>query len=152
MNQTALLVTMNLYHRRAIGQIQSHQGREAHAFGKSGHDAFAVGKRLGRSDNRRPEVRHDDGSRKLARRMRQYICHGGSVAQMQMPIVWSDKGDRLRIGRMGRVLHGNPILIGLPMILQDGVAASRAWLMNTPKTKKSVMIQYACLAWQEINE
>ena len=85
--------------RRAVRQIEGHEGREIQAQGQGRLDTPPVVDGLGRGHHRRLEIGHDDGAGKAARRVGQDRGHLGPIAQMQVPIVGA--GDLEFLGHDG---------------------------------------------------
>jgi hypothetical protein len=82
----------NFVRRRAVGQIQRHQRREAAVRRQTAENPVAVGACLGDRGDGRLQIGHDDGAPEDGRRMRQDGCQHSAVAQVQVPVVGTGQG------------------------------------------------------------
>ena len=68
-------------------------------------EAVAIGARIGCRDDRRHEVRHDDGAGEVAAGVADHAFQHGAVAQVQVPVVRPADGEFSGHRRLSRVLR-----------------------------------------------
>ncbi len=96
----------DLVHRGLLGEIERHQRLEAcrlgladlaspHGLVQREADAVTIGRSLGHRGDGRAQVGHDDGTAKLARTGGHDRMEGGTVTQMQVPVVGGSEGQRI---------------------------------------------------------
>jgi len=83
--------------RGGFGEIERHQWLEISIVIQRGHNQVAVGHGLLDGGDRRFEIRHDDGARKLASRVGHHRSQHGTVAHVEMPVIRTGEGQLLRI-------------------------------------------------------
>ena len=96
----------DLVHRGLLGEIERHQRLEAcrlgladlaspHGLVQREADAVTIGRGLGHRGDGRAQVGHDDGTAKLACTGGHDRMEGGTVTQMQVPVVGGSEGQRI---------------------------------------------------------
>ena len=83
----------NFFRRQIVGQVQSHEGFKLNTFGDSRHNARLVGQCQFCRGHGWLQVGHDDGARKLGRRVGYDRLECRAIAHMQMPIVGASQGE-----------------------------------------------------------
>src|SRR5712692_1199976 len=75
--------------------MEGHEGFESGVLRKRLKYSATVCGGESRVRNRRPEIRHDDGARKYARRVRKHARAVGAVAKVQVSVVRAGEGQGL---------------------------------------------------------
>lgn len=78
-----------------LGEIEGHQRLETIARRNGPDNAFAIGAGIGGGDDRRHQVRHDDGTGEMAARIPDHPFQHCPVTQVQVPVIRAAQGERL---------------------------------------------------------
>ncbi len=86
----------DLVGRGVVGEVERHQRLEGRAGRKGGEDALAIAARVFHGEHRRPQVRHHDRARELARGVGHHRLHRLAVAEVDVPVVGARERELVR--------------------------------------------------------
>ena len=94
-DEAALQTLFDIVRIGLLCQIQGHQRLETITGRNGGQDAITISLCITRGNNRWNQVRHDDGTGKMTRRIADDAGQNAAVAQVKMPIVRTTDADRV---------------------------------------------------------